>query len=81
MLKKARNGSLLLTENLFVGEKIALDASSELSILDCNNVQPDSGLGSSRSSGPSHIEDWSSLAVLLPRFFLLFTELLLLFIL
>ncbi|KAL3074839.1 hypothetical protein niasHS_014284 [Heterodera schachtii] len=28
---------------------------------------PDSGLGSSHSDGPSHIEDWSSLSVLLPR--------------
>lgn len=28
---------------------------------------PDSGLGSATSSGPTHIEDWPSLAVLLPK--------------
>lgn len=72
MLKKAQNGSFLPNKNLFTDEKLLLDTSSELSMLDQNIFQPDSGLGSSSSSGPSHIEDWPSLAVLLPRFFLYF---------
>lgn len=35
---------------------------------------PDSGLGSSASasSGPSHIEDWPSLAILLPKLVVFF---------
>lgn len=32
-----------------------------------NEESPDSGLGTSSSEGPSHIEDWQSLSVLLPR--------------
>ena len=46
------------------------DGKLELSVLNALEKHgPDSGLGSSVSaaSGPAHIEDWSSLAVLLPK--------------
>uniref|UniRef100_A0A915DN54 RUN domain-containing protein n=1 Tax=Ditylenchus dipsaci TaxID=166011 RepID=A0A915DN54_9BILA len=68
MLKKAKEGAYLTDCNmedertlLFEGEA---GSSHRMSTL---NNGPDSGLGSSSSSGPLHIEDWPSLAALLPR--------------
>uniref|UniRef100_A0A158R4L3 RUN domain-containing protein n=1 Tax=Syphacia muris TaxID=451379 RepID=A0A158R4L3_9BILA len=51
-------------------EGFADEEKLEMSVLNALGKQgPDSGLGSSVSatSGPAHIEDWSSLAVLLPK--------------
>lgn len=53
-----------LKEGVLEDEKLDF---SLLSVLEKRG--PDSGLGSSAtaSSGPSHIEDWPSLAILLPK--------------
>lgn len=53
-------------------DRLLFEASSETTgtetHLALDTTGPDSGLGSSNSSGPLHIEDWPSLAVLLPRY-------------
>uniref|UniRef100_A0A914HEZ9 RUN domain-containing protein n=1 Tax=Globodera rostochiensis TaxID=31243 RepID=A0A914HEZ9_GLORO len=73
LLCRARNcggGGDGANKSIAIDELIDCCASSERIIseaADGASDGPDSGLGSSHSDGPSHIEDWSSLSVLLPR--------------
>jgi hypothetical protein len=69
MLKKAREGTFDLEDEkaLLFYDPVQPGSSSLSHQINALNNGPDSGLGSSSSSGPLHIEDWTSLSVLLPR--------------
>ncbi|KAI1726891.1 RUN domain containing protein [Ditylenchus destructor] len=69
MLKRARQGAYLTDYNLEDERLLLFDGVTGhgLSSSSHMNGAKDSGLGSCSSSGPSHIEDWQSLAALLPR--------------
>jgi hypothetical protein len=62
ILKQAKDGNLGAVLECCPSEKLLFENDIEF-----ENPAPDSGLGSSHSEGPSHIEDWHSLSVLLPR--------------
>uniref|UniRef100_A0A915MGH7 Acetylcholinesterase n=1 Tax=Meloidogyne javanica TaxID=6303 RepID=A0A915MGH7_MELJA len=64
LLKQAKEGNLGAVLECYPSEKMLFEPGRDDI---CEDVAPDSGLGSSHSEGPSHIEDWHSLSVLLPR--------------
>uniref|UniRef100_A0A914L5H6 RUN domain-containing protein n=1 Tax=Meloidogyne incognita TaxID=6306 RepID=A0A914L5H6_MELIC len=64
LLKQAKEGNIGVVLECYPSEKMLFEAGRDDV---CEDVAPDSGLGSSHSEGPSHIEDWHSLSVLLPR--------------
>ena len=74
MCKAKRSGGNLteMAENCMEVDVILEEASGAgMTCVSNSNdgIHPDSGLGTSgNSSGPSHIDDWSSLSVLLPRY-------------
>lgn len=64
LLKQAKEGNLGVLLECYPPEKLLDEHGRDDGGED---AAPDSGLGSSHSEGPSHIEDWHSLSVLLPR--------------